>query len=73
MPNQDQPQKGSDGSDQPWAGLSEIDQAIRENRLTAYRWQKAWADPWTRRMGIIVLVLFALFGIFVLYEDVFKR
>jgi hypothetical protein len=70
---QDQPHKRSDGSDQPWAGLSEIDQAIRENRLTEYRWRKAWADPWTRRMGSIVLVIFVLFGIFVFYEDVIKR
>lgn len=29
-----------------WAGLAEIDQAISENRLTEYRFKKAWADPW---------------------------
>ena len=63
MPNQDQPQKGSDGSDQPWAGLSEIDQAIRENRLTEYRWKKAWADPLGRKLNVLVFVLVtAVFG-----------
>ena len=28
-----------------WSGFAEIDRAIAENRLTAYRWKKAWADP----------------------------
>lgn len=61
---QDPPQK--------WEGLSEIDQAIRENRLTEYRWKKAWADPWARRLGILVLTLFAVFVGFVVYWDVLR-
>ena len=27
-----------------WEGLKEIDRAIAENRLTAYTWQKTWAE-----------------------------
>jgi hypothetical protein len=63
MPNQDQPQNDGDGSDQPWAGISEIDQAIRKNRLTEYRWRKAWADPWGRKLNVFIFVLVtAVFG-----------
>lgn len=57
---------------QRWEGLSEIDQAIRENRLTEYRWKKAWADPWARRLGILVLTLFAIFVGFVVYWDLLR-
>jgi hypothetical protein len=57
---------------QRWEGLSEIDQALRENRLTEYRWKKAWADPWARRLGILVLTLFAIFGGFVVYWDLLR-
>ena len=42
-----------------WEGLSEIDQAIRENRLMEYRIKKSWADPWGRKLtvlGIVVIV-----------------
>ncbi|PKB25320.1 hypothetical protein B0I00_0515 [Novosphingobium kunmingense] len=42
-----------------WEGLSEIDQAIRENRLMEYRIQKSWADPWGRTLtilGVVVIV-----------------
>ena len=55
-----------------WEGLSEIDQAIRENRLTEYRWKKTWADPWARRLGFFVLALFAIFAGFVIYWDVLR-
>ena len=44
---------------QRWEGLSEIDQAIRENRLMEYRIKKSWADPWGRKLtvlGIVVIV-----------------
>ena len=48
---------------QRWEGLSEIDQAIRENRLTEYRWKKAWADPWARKLTIggtfVILAVFS--------------
>lgn len=53
-----------------WQGIAEIDKAIHENRLTKYRWKKAWADPWTRRIGGIVVLLFAAFAIFVIYDEV---
>jgi len=55
-----------------WEGLSEIDRAIRENRLTEYRWKKTWADPWARRLGFFVLALFAIFAGFVIYWDVLR-
>jgi hypothetical protein len=35
-----------------WDGLSEIDQAIRDNRLMEYRIKKSWADPWSRRLTV---------------------
>lgn len=55
-----------------WQGIAEIDKAIHENRLTEYRWKKAWADPWNRRIGICVFLLFALFVAFVVYVDILK-
>ena len=42
-----------------WEGLSEIDQAIRDNRLMEYRIKKSWADPWARSLTIAVLVVIA--------------
>jgi len=51
---------------QSWEGLSEIDRAIRENRLTEYRWKKAWADPWARKLTIVgTLVIVAVFSFLV--------
>lgn len=48
---------------QKWEGLSEIDRAIRENRLTEYRWKKAWADPWARKLTIVgIVVILAVFS-----------
>ena len=55
-----------------WEGLSEIDQAIRENRLMEYRIKKAWADPWSRILSIVVVVIFALFAGFVIYWDLLR-
>jgi hypothetical protein len=43
-----------------WDGLSEIDQALRDNRFTEYRVKKAWADPWSRRLTIGVSVVIAV-------------
>ena len=40
-----------------WVGFSEIDRAIAENRLTAYRWKKAWADPINRRVTLVILAV----------------
>jgi hypothetical protein len=46
-----------------WEGLSELDQALRENRLMEYRIKKSWADPWGRKLTIIgVIVIGAVFG-----------
>ena len=47
-------QRGSEPVPERWQGLSELDRALAENRVTAYRWKKAWADPVSRTMGIIV-------------------
>ena len=44
-------------SSQRWEAISEIDQAIRDNRLLEYRLRKSWADPWSRRLTIGVLVV----------------
>lgn len=50
-----------DATEQPrsqrWEGLSEIDQAIRDNRLMEYRIRKSWADPWGRKLTITVLLV----------------
>jgi hypothetical protein len=43
-----------------WDGLSEIDQAIRDNRMMEYRVKKAWADPWSRRLTVGVIVVIAV-------------
>lgn len=46
-----------------WEALSEIDQAIRENRLMEYRIKKSWADPWGRKLTVFgVLVILAVFS-----------
>lgn len=42
-----------------WEGLSEIDQAIRDNRVMEYRIKKSWADPWGRKLTITVLLVIA--------------
>ena len=45
-----------------WAGLSEIDQAIRDNRMIEYRLRKSWADPWGRKLTVFgVFVILAVF------------
>ncbi|RNJ61795.1 MAG: hypothetical protein EDM03_09670 [Porphyrobacter sp. IPPAS B-1204] len=46
-----------------WDGLSEIDQAIRDNRLMEYRVKKSWADPWGRKLTILgVALIVAVFA-----------
>lgn len=52
-----------------WSGLRELDQAMADNRLTAYTWKKAWADPWERR-GLIAagLIGLAFIGYVVIYD-----
>ena len=55
-----------------WEGLSEIDQAIHDNRLMEYRTKKSWADPWGRKLTIAVFLILTIFASFVLYWDVLK-
>ena len=55
-----------------WEGLSEIDQAIRDNRVMEYRVKKSWADPWGRKLTIAVFLILTIFASFVLYWDVLK-
>ena len=56
-------------SKEDWQGFREIDRAIAENRMTAYSWTKAWADPWSRAGLILIAVLFVAFVIFVVIYD----
>jgi hypothetical protein len=53
-----------------WRGLAEIDEAIHENRLTEYRMKKAWADPWGKRLFLMIGAIFIGFAIFVVVQDV---
>ena len=52
-----------------WKGLKEIDRAIAENRLTAYTWQKTWADPWGRAAMVTVFTLLTAYVMFVIIND----
>ena len=45
-----------------WEGVSEIDQAIRDNRLMEYRIKKSWADPWGRTLTVAGLAV--ILGVF---------
>lgn len=55
--------RGSEPVPDKWEGLAELDQALAENRLTEYRWKKAWADPWNRRITLgVLVVVFSVFG-----------
>ncbi len=45
-----------------WEGLSEIDQAIRDNRVMEYRIKKSWADPWGRKLTVAGLTV--ILGVF---------
>jgi hypothetical protein len=50
---------GSRPASRNWDGLSELDQALLENRLMEYRIKKSWADPWGRKLTIAVLIVVA--------------
>ncbi len=52
-----------------WQGLREIDRAIAEDRLTAYTWKKAWADPWGKAGFLLFGALFSAFVVFVVIYD----
>ena len=53
------PDKSRNSGGHDWQGFREIDRAIADDRMAAYTWKKAWADPWERRAlifaGIIAL------------------
>ena len=54
---------------QNWPGLSEIDKALAENRVTAYTWKKTWADPWGRLKLVTIFIGMFAFAIFVAIYD----
>lgn len=56
-------------SNPDWKGLRELDRAISENRLTAYSWKKAWADPWGRAGFVAFGALSSAFIIYVIIYD----
>jgi len=60
---------GSEPVPQKWEGMAELDRALAENRLTEYRWKKAWADPINRYVTIAVLILLAAFVAYVIVSD----
>ena len=62
--------RGSEPIPEKWEGLSELDRALAENRLTGYRWKKAWADPINRAVMILVFAVLAAFVGFVVVSDV---
>jgi len=62
-------QKQQDHQDPKWEGFQEIDRAIAENRLTAYTWEKTWADPWGRLKLITIFIGLVAFAIFVIIYD----
>ncbi|HEY9091523.1 hypothetical protein [Parasphingorhabdus sp.] len=61
--------KSQSGDEQNWSGLSEVDKALAENRLTAYTWKKTWADPWGRFGLITFFIAFLAFALFVAIYD----
>ena len=60
---------GSESVPQKWEGLAELDRALAENRVTEYRWKKAWADPINRIVMIVVFLLLAAFVAFAVISD----
>ncbi len=63
--------KPQSGDQQNWPGLSEVDKALAENRLTAYTWKKTWADPWGRLKLITVFIGLLAFLIYVAIREGF--
>ncbi|WP_422342846.1 hypothetical protein [Parasphingorhabdus sp.] len=65
--------KPQSGDQQNWPGLSEVDKALAENRLTAYTWKKTWADPWGRLKLVTIFIGLIGFAIFVaIYDGLIK-
>jgi hypothetical protein len=52
-----------------WEGFAEVDRAIAENRLTAYRWKKAWADPLARIGMLAIIAIFVAYLAYVVWTD----
>ena len=61
--------KTQSSDEQNWPGLSEVDKALAENRLSTYTWKKTWADPWGRFKLILVFLALLAFAIFVLVDE----
>lgn len=61
--------RGSQPDPEKWPGLAELDRALAQNRLTQYRWKKAWADPINRIVLIVIVLLLAGFVGFVIVSD----
>ena len=61
--------KSRNSGRQDWQGFREVDQAIAENRLTAYTWKKTWADPWGKAGLILFGILFVAFAVYVAIYD----
>jgi len=54
-----------------WSGFAEIEQATAGIQLTEYRRRKSCRDPFGRRLGIVLAIMFAGFAAFVIIQDVF--
>lgn len=63
------PDKTRNADGQDWQGFREVDRAIAENRLTAYSWKKACADPWERRALIFAGIIALGFIAYVIMYD----
>lgn len=61
--------RGSEPVPERWQGLAEYDRALAENRLTAYNWKKAWADPINRAVTIAVLLILLGCVAFIVIND----
>lgn len=62
--------RGSEPLAGQWDGLAELDRALAENRMTEYRWKKAWADPWARKEILVVFALFLAFATYAILSDI---
>jgi type II secretory pathway component PulM len=61
--------KSRKSGSQDWQGFREVDRAIAENRLAAYTWKKARADPWERRALIFAGIIALGFIAYVIIYD----
>ena len=54
-------------ADDGFDGIREISQAWKENRSTAYPYQKSWADPVAQTLALTVLAAIAATWIYLLF------